>query len=228
MQTIRKPLAFITTAFLIFILIFYSSCQKETSVDSEQTIAAAGSSIIYTNVNPDSTIISEIHFGVSGDSSKDYYLDLNNDKKADFVFRIYYQSFSRCLQGGFNSFVSVSPANGSSNQIANVNLYAAALDSLTSINASLSKWSGVTAQKLGEYDRQCDICDVRSGCYGSPAGNWTTGSIKYLGLKIISSNNVYYGWARLMIAIGPWSKLTIMDYAYNSNPNQPILAGQTK
>jgi hypothetical protein len=40
------------------------------------------------------------------------------------------------------------------------------------------------------------------------------------------ASQVYYGWVRLSVASGVINA-TIFDYAYNSSPGQPILAGQT-
>ena len=63
-------------------------------------------------------------------------------------------------------------------------------------------------------------------------GNWATTTDHYLGLKTKSGSNTYYGWVRLRISVSPsppfHSSVTIKDYAYNSIPNQRILAGQMK
>jgi len=45
-----------------------------------------------------------------------------------------------------------------------------------------------------------------------------------LGLRIFKDGNYYYGWARLSV-LGS-ERMIIKDYAYNSTPNAPILAGQ--
>ena len=57
-------------------------------------------------------------------------------------------------------------------------------------------------------------------------GLWHYVVDKYLAQKIQVAGNIYYGWARLD-AGGDGLDLTIKDYAYNSIPNQAILAGQT-
>jgi hypothetical protein len=63
------------------------------------------------------------------------------------------------------------------------------------------------------------------------SGNWTTATDEFLGLTLVSNSQSYYCWVRLNVSaviIGPTSAtFTIKDYAYNSIPNQPILAGQT-
>ena len=126
---------------------------------------------------------------------------------------------------GYENLVRFSPAIGSSNQVVVANAFAGELDTITVINTSLSAWG--TGGILAAYNRQCYVCEV-GNCTGGLSGNWTNGSVKYLALKLIKGSNVYYGWARLSLNVGPASKLTIMDYAYNSNPGQQILAGQTK
>ena len=50
----------------------------------------------------------------------------------------------------------------------------------------------------------------------------------YVGLQLIHAGQTYYGWVRMDVNVTAGSaSMTIKDYAYNSIPNQPILAGQT-
>jgi hypothetical protein len=203
------------------ILIFNNSCQKEASIDPKQITASLGSSIIYTNVNPDSVIKSyaTINPGSTNRAqivSKNYDLDLNNDGTTDFVFQIYFRSAHGCTCANQDD-VSVGPLVANSNQVANNNTYPSALDALAVIGSALS-WSGAANQTLELYNSN-----------GTTYGNWATAGFKYLGPKLIKGRNIYYGWIRLsVIAVVVGAKLTVMDYAYNSSPNQPILAGQTK
>jgi hypothetical protein len=215
--------------FFVVIIICNIQCQKQyqpgiTKAAGMANSTAITSTIIYTNVNPDSTIVS---YAPTGEIQRFYNLDLNNDGKADFVLWTVFDNVSRgCSKGGFLSHVSINLPYGSSNQFAvTANLWALALDSLTTIGASLSKWSGATIE-LGQQDYVCNC--VGGGCSGNPTGPWVPGTTKYLGLKLISGSNIYYGWARLMIETYRESELIVMDYAYNSSPNQPILAGQKK
>jgi hypothetical protein len=49
----------------------------------------------------------------------------------------------------------------------------------------------------------------------------------YIGLKLKKAGLIYYGWTRLSVSVSSTSaSFTIKDYAYNSVPNQPILAGE--
>lgn len=68
-------------------------------------------------------------------------------------------------------------------------------------------------------------------CNGS-SGNWTSSSDHYLGLQITVGASTFYGWAHLNVVVpGVYPTFQVYfrvkDYAYNSIPNQPILAGQT-
>jgi hypothetical protein len=64
-------------------------------------------------------------------------------------------------------------------------------------------------------------------CSNTIVGNWIDMNSYYLGLKLISGGHIYYGWARL--SYSSYSGfLFLFDYAYNSIPDQPILAGQKK
>jgi hypothetical protein len=227
----KRPSLSITVIILsVLALVSVNSCQKEINAEANKTNdaltanAAAGSKIIYTDVNPDSTVYCHT-FNTSRNltMTKYYNLDLNNDGISDFVFQIYYRStlFSNSSVG----YVLVSPATGSVDEVANSNKYPSALDTLTVIGGSHSKWSGVANQTLEHFNYDCN----GTACTGTSFGNWTAGAVKYLGLKLVKSENIYYGWVRLkVIAVQFGSELTVMDYAYNSAPNKPILAGQMK
>ena len=58
--------------------------------------------------------------------------------------------------------------------------------------------------------------------------------VRIIALKVVQSGNNYYGWIRIKVQLGDGFydysrtyRIIIQDYAYNSTPNQPILAGQT-
>ncbi len=158
-------------------------------------ISIANSQIIYTDVIPDSTIGT---------------LDLNNDGSSDFNF--YGSSwFGHCGAEISATFINsyVSPESG--NQIANSGVYPSALSEWKIIDSTLT-WSGASNQIL-----------ISTGCFSS--GKWNDTNDHYLGLKIVSGGNTYYGWARLSLTF--LYAVTIKDYAYNSIPDQQILAGES-
>jgi hypothetical protein len=54
---------------------------------------------------------------------------------------------------------------------------------------------------------------------------------RYLGLKFVIHGKVHYGWARLSVTLGHHRQYgdvsgTLTGYAYETNPNKPIIAGQ--
>jgi hypothetical protein len=67
---------------------------------------------------------------------------------------------------------------------------------------------------------------LNNACIGVTSGQWVNTAEGYLGLQLISGSNIYYGWARMRTGSFV-NSFTLMDYAYNTIPNQQILAGQT-
>lgn len=59
---------------------------------------------------------------------------------------------------------------------------------------------------------------------GITYGPWADETDKYLGLQFEIDGELHYGWIRLDVTVGPVS-LTIKDWAYNSTPNEMIIAG---
>ena len=185
--------------------------------------ASANAQIVYTDIIPDKTL-----------SYGSYSLDLNNDGQSDFTFRAWY-SFLSCAGGGcmIRLDTTLIKPTGLSWVSDYTNGEAARLNSGDSINESSPLWTNFQSQLL--YNNRAD-CSSLGYCTPQHAftaphslyspGIWINVVDKYLALKIQVSGNIYYGWARLD-AGGDGLDITIKDYAYNSIPNQPILAGQT-
>jgi hypothetical protein len=56
---------------------------------------------------------------------------------------------------------------------------------------------------------------------------------RYLGLMFVVHGKIHYGWARLSVTLGHHRQYddvsgTLTGYAYETVPNKPIIAGQTK
>ena len=174
--------------------------------------ASANAQIVYTDVNPDYVI----SIPVVNPIPTDYNIDLNNDGISDYKISCSF-SFAPCQFRQYVSYVKVSALNtnavvavsGSTNPLA--------------MNFNDGILSGFTFSTSG-YLRY-----VSGGyCGSSTLGVWPNSVDRYLGLKLIVGANAYYGWVRMQVSVGvnPFS-CTIKDYAYNSVPNQPIVAGQT-
>ena len=173
--------------------------------------ASANAQIIYTDVNPDVTI--NTNGGV-------YALDLNNDGITDFNI-----TFSTALYAGqTNKYITITPLGA--NKVGN-NLsypYPSALSLNTLIDNSSFEWLSTANQSL--ISRIWFIPPPRGGSpLWQTRGNWNGASDKYVPLQLDVSSQKYYGWARLDAATNAMS-FTVKDYAYNSIPNQSILAGE--
>jgi hypothetical protein len=174
--------------------------------------ASANAQIVYTDVNPDTTITCS-----SVACWQSYNLDLNNDATVDFTLYTSYE-FVPCGITTFGMrqqvYVSSQSGNGIDTLMMDVN------DTIGS-NLYFSASSVTLRSKTF----------MGGSCNGSN-GSWTSTSDHYLGLQITVGASTYYGWARLNVVVpGVYPNSTVYfrvkDYAYNSIPNQPILAGQT-
>jgi hypothetical protein len=61
-------------------------------------------------------------------------------------------------------------------------------------------------------------------------GYWFSAKNQYLGLTFVYKGETHYGWARLTTGYGKKLcefKALLTGYAYESEPNTPILTGQT-
>ena len=166
--------------------------------------ASANAQIVYTDVIPDST------------STGTYNLDLNNDGTTDFAITHSTTPWFCLLNPATKISIMVTPSG--TNQVADYSGTNATKMALNAnINASVLTWNNSVNQLMAS-------AITAISCTGF-SGQWFNAVNGYLGLKLISGGNTYYGWARLNTSgVGSF---TIKDYAYNSIPNQPILAGQT-
>jgi hypothetical protein len=171
--------------------------------------------IVYTDVQPD---ISLNWSKNDGCGIKTYSLDLNNDGSPDFNI----SAGSDCpICQGYSRFVSVTPING--NGVA----YSALGTAFASGENIYSMLSWTTSTTKIRWVYHLYNCAYGSGGSGS-VGNWATVSDKYLGLKLISSSQTYYGWARLSVSVSSNSaSFKVKDYAFDSTPNHSILTGAT-
>ena len=172
--------------------------------------ASANAQIVYTDVNPDVT------YNTNGGV---YALDLNNDGITDFDITF----TTATISAGTNKYIRITPlgANKVGNDLSYP--YPSALSLNTLIDSGSFTWLGSANQHLiSRLWFQPPL--------GLPVwqkrGNWNGASNKYVPLQLDLSSQKIYGWARLDAATDAAS-FTVKDYAYNSIPNQPILAGQT-
>lgn len=162
-------------------------------------VKEADAQIVYTD-------IADVTISLLGDSH--YALDLNNDGHVDFILRV--------MDKEGIHLASVS--QGPNEVMAVYDAYARPLQLQygQKIN-SQQDWYG-----LGSYNML-----LAYSSYFSYAGPWNGGAVDgYMGLRFTEGGNTYYGWVRLDLNKSA-SKMTIMDYAYNSSPGAGIKAGNT-
>lgn len=191
------------------------------------TIQITNAQIVYTDVNPDAA------------SSGTYNLDLNNDGTIDFVI----QYTSKTVKGSgncngqsaTNHYMKVTPLNN--NQVLdagtsarkNAGTYARKMASSQTIDAHVKSWSSNVAQVMFSSEYSCAYYCFYGGCgyYFWPTNNgeWSSDTNDgFLGLRLISGRQTFYGWVRINIQTGVF---TVKDYAYNGSASQAILAGQS-
>lgn len=164
----------------------------------------AQAEIIYTPAN----ILIEQRNGAGG-----YILNLNPDGIGEFFFHATWQRSYRG-SGGF-SRLFVIPGQG--NAVVGYHESAQVILSGKSIG-STRKFDGGVMAWMQTY-------------FGSDLGNggrWKDAVNQYLGLKFQIHGQTHYGWARFTIDnYEPPIRATLTGYAYETEANQPIIAGQT-
>ena len=177
--------------------------------------ASANAQIVYTDVTPDQVISA-----TTVPSMEDYNIDLNNDGISDYKISCSRSGGTCPLDPSsrlYINFISDSALNSNAVVTGTSITYPLAMN----FNDSIS--SGLSFSSFGYLRR-----NTSGGPCTGTFGVWSYSIDRYLGLKLIVGGNTYYGWARMQIdVVTGIPSCTIKDYAYNSIPNQPILAGET-
>lgn len=150
-----------------------------------------------------------------GDSFK---LDLNHDGVLDFTLKNYtYCNTDQC----FFKLVE-QPAAGNS-------VEGIGRGSFQPLASALSR--GARIGRHGRfYGRTAILAYAYYGGGGSFAsGRWVNVINGYLGMQFQIKGKTHYGWARLSVNVNKTLVTsTLTGYAYETNPNKPIIAGKTK
>ncbi|MBK9401480.1 MAG: T9SS type A sorting domain-containing protein [Bacteroidetes bacterium] len=185
--------------------------------------ASANAQIVYTDVIPDSTM-NCIGNGLS--CTQNYDLDLNNDAISDFILTAFHVNPPQ-IGNETISRVNTSPLNGNAvkDTLVNSDTVSIPIQLNAVINSNLllnQSWQTSGSQIL------------KNGAYGGGLSNdtvwglWDSLSDYYLGLRLLLSGQIHYGWVRLRVDVTEsYASLIVKNYAYNTVPNQAILAGQT-
>lgn len=150
-------------------------------------------------------------------SNSCYYLLLNDEGIPNFIIsnRFYFttggQSSLTVKAIGNNSFVETSST------------YFGWLNAA----APLPAGAIIPASSRGSKNNGLLVAFVVGGVGGNwYEGKWVKEKHRYLGLKFQVNGKTHYGWARLSVNSPASGVLT--GYAYETVPNKPIIAGETK
>lgn len=152
--------------------------------------------IIYTDVNPDTTL--------KGSLEKpwdNYDIDLDSDGTDDFTLTHFYPSDDL----HYTEFQVIYPQVGEILVDAENNPLALNYDS--EINSSQYKWLELTSFAIHVRD------------------NWKGAIDKFIGVRMIKSNEWIYGWIRLDIPVDE-SHCILKDFACETQTNKGIKAGE--
>ena len=187
---------------------------------------ASAQNLQYTDVNPD-VILDK--------NSGPFEMDFNNDLGPDMTFQVAFATGSG--SSTYNGIPFTYVYNGSQ-----VSATPGPLGGVQGQVIGSSSTFGVTALNSGDaiaaannFSSQQAALGVQ-GTVSVPAFNFNYDfnqgeflgvSQKFLGMKFSAGSGVHYGWVRLSLdTLDPAGlKLTIHDYAYNGDADQPINAG---
>jgi hypothetical protein len=148
-------------------------------------------------------------------------LDLNQDGTTDLSIKVNVFSNSQFAQDVVGAFPA---ARNGIEGTAHINFYAAALSKGAVVGRK---------QNFGGETRGAMMASVEESVYGSfqYGGNWANVKRRYLGVKFKIKGKTHYGWVRANVWVtgqGPGAGAIVTGYAYETVPNQPIVAGETK
>ncbi len=179
------------------------------------SLTVANAQIVYTDVNPDITITQD----TAGTASHD--IDINNDGTTDVTITAEWVEGDDPFEGPY-TLKDVWAATSAGSEVLmdsafNILLSAKPINYNAVVDSASETWSGSTNARLVSNP---------TGANFFPFGAWSDTTDRYLAIRIPEGSDWLYGWVRVSVAQDSIS-FTIRDYAYNSIPNQPILAGQT-
>ena len=147
-----------------------------------------------------------------------YKLDLNHDGIVDFTL-----ADRRCNSCGGGDVLSALPAigNGASG-FATTGVFSGNW-------ASALKRGAVIGTRRYFPGKGMAFIGTTGDGGTDRGGSWVNVKNRYLGLKFKIAGKTHYGWARLSVVVQGLSiTATLTGYAYETIPNEPIIAGKTK
>ncbi len=184
--------------------------------------AAAGVSVLALVQPAETEIIHKGSHGSIGPGQPYLYLDLNGDGIADFRFNATWIG-SQSFASGYLAVRNSQPGNA---VVATSQMWwAVALPAGAAIGPGANFDSRTFAFMAKGWFMGSSKPYVWN-CYGP----WEKARDRFLGLKFMINGEVHYGWARLNEKCyrGYWQTAKLIAYAYETVPDQGLLAGQTK
>ena len=183
---------------------------------STMAVSPAQAAVVYTTVRD----VGEGQIGKNAVAP----IDLNHDGMADFNILGEFRSvhFSSVFVQTALVYAGAQPGN----QIAVVSTYAGigiaqALNFGQEVGPNLRFSSAIR-----HTFRLAEFVSIGFGPE-SAVGEFYDQKNKFVALKLALNGNTYYGWARVSTQeVGDKLAFELVDYAYQSTPNLPILAGQ--
>jgi hypothetical protein len=197
--------------FNTILFIFLISCISVIQVNAQ---------IIYTDVIPDDTL----SWPASVPWTVTYDLDINNDSFSDFTISDIYTGNGQCGIGGPPKRIATARIlSNDPNFLYGCNyIYPTALNFGDTINYNFD-WQTTSGTLFNIRGGICIPIDT--------TGYWRSLSDHYLPIRFSKNGNNYFGWLRMNlyqqnspVLVSP-IRIIIKEYAYNSTPNQIIIAG---
>lgn len=169
--------------------------------------------IVYTDIVPDSA------YTLTRWGTHTFNLDLNGDSTTDFLIKVSAPR-PRYPESPSSRSVSITPQENNAFITRPANTVKKLVPG--DVIGSSQSWHNTTFQYLRFNQTAFSFPPVITN-----TGEWDNVVDGFVGLRLISGGQTYYGWVRMDVSVGTsGASMTIKDYAYNSIPNQPILAGE--
>ncbi len=153
------------------------------------------------------------------------HFDLNNDGIRDFTFAMSYTSLYNSSTLRHKFYLKVVPVQAGNGAVEGAN---------TATAAALSQGDTVGPRQKFGADGLYMVLSEFNAYRSRRSGTWQKVEYAYVGLKFVITGEIHYGWARIKFPYagtffdpGALGYPSIYGYAYESTPNQPIVAGQT-
>jgi len=153
--------------------------------------------------------------------NSDLTLDINQDGTADVAFSGKILATDDIPSSDVSTFCDVSGVNGA--QLLVTNGYAQVLTSGESIGSGLPDWNaGEVLLTMESFDQRNNTSSGWLGLLGAKGQG-------YMGIQFSAADGIHYGWIQVSlygIFNMPLFSPLVVDWAYETVPNKPILAGE--